>query len=101
MPGVARIGDLISTGHGCDSTGIIDIGSTNVFINGRGAVRVGDFDVHDIEVVEGLSIVCRSHTVVVGIASNKVFVNGRGLARIGDTFSGEPISTGSLNVFAG
>jgi uncharacterized Zn-binding protein involved in type VI secretion len=97
MPSVARIGDLIDTGHSCTSTGVIDIGSTNVFINGRGAVRVGDYDVH----TRLVGLVCVDHTVTVGVASPTVFVNGRGLARVGDTFSGEPIVTGSPNVFSG
>ena len=94
---VARIGDIITTGHGCDSTSIIKQGSSNVFVNNRGAVRVGDSDSHQI--LQGL--ICVSHTVTVGVASKTVFVNGRGLARVGDTFSGEPILTGSPNVFAG
>ena len=101
---VARIGDIISTGHECDSTSIIKQGSTNVFINNRGAVRVGDSDTHNIPVVlpgPPPVIVCLPHTVTVGAASRTVFVNGRGLARVGDTFSGEVISTGSPNVFAG
>jgi len=105
MPSVARIGDIISTGHGCDSISLIKQGSTNVFVNGRGVVRVGDADTHDkeeiIETEEGIEIICVPHTVTVGAGSNKVFVNGRGVARIGNTFSGEPITTGSLNVFAG
>jgi hypothetical protein len=98
---VARIGDIITTGHGCDSTSIIKQGSSNVFINNTGAVRVGDSDTHNIPTPAGLIIVCLPHTVTVGVASQTVFVNGRGLARVGDTFSGEPISTGSPNVFAG
>ena len=98
---VARIGDTISTGHDCTGTGIIDQGSTNVFINGRGAVRVGDSDTHTEPIPIDIGFICVNHTVTVGAASNKVFVNGRGLARVGDTFSGESISSGSHNVFAG
>jgi uncharacterized Zn-binding protein involved in type VI secretion len=98
---VARIGDAISTGHECTGTGIIDQGSTNVFVNGRGAVRVGDSDTHTEPIFLDIGFICVDHTVTVGSASTKVFVNGRGLARVGDTFSGELISTGSSNVFSG
>jgi uncharacterized Zn-binding protein involved in type VI secretion len=105
MPGIARIGDIITTGHDCDAVSTIKQGSSNVFVNGLGVVRVGDSDTHEkeeiIEIDEEIEIICVPHTVTVGAGSNKVFVNGRGVARVGDTFSGEPITTGSLNVFAG
>jgi uncharacterized Zn-binding protein involved in type VI secretion len=105
MPAVARIGDTIATGHDCDSTSQIKQGSSNVFANGRGITRVGDSDTHEIEEIietdEGIEIICVPHTVTVGSGSSSVFVNGRAIARVGDTFSGEPITTGSSNVFAG
>jgi uncharacterized Zn-binding protein involved in type VI secretion len=110
MPAVARIGDTITTGHGCDSTSQIKQGSSNVFANGRGITRVGDSDTHNIPtptVVVGEDgnpvtiLVCLPHTVTVGSGSSSVFVNGRAIARVGDSFSGESITTGSPNVFAG
>ena len=104
MPAVARIGDIISTGHGCDSSSSIRQGSPNVFANGRGIARVGDSDTHQIDVVieteEGPVVICVPHTVTIGSGSSSVFVNGRRIARQGDTFSGEPIVSGSPNVFS-
>lgn len=104
MPAIARINDIIATGHGCDSVAPIKQGSTNVFVNGLGAVRVGDSDTHNIPVIlpgPPPVTVCLPHTVIVGSGSGSVFINGKGVARVGDTFSGEPIASGSLNVFAG
>ena len=44
MPAIARKDgtDTIATNHGCDSTTVTKDGSSNVFINGKGAVRAGD-----------------------------------------------------------
>lgn len=106
MPAVARITDIITTNHNsCGNSSPISEGSTNVFVNGKGAVRVGDKNTHNeeeiIETDEGPVIVCVPHTVTIGSGSGSVFVNGKAIARRGDTFSGEVISTGSINVFAG
>ena len=41
MPGCARVNDTINTGHGCDTTATIIVGSNNVFVNGRSATFQG------------------------------------------------------------
>jgi len=89
MPGVTRYGDM-SCGVDCPKTPAIGC-SSNVFVNGRGVVRVGDaFQPH-----------CK-HSRVVSSGSSSVYVNGRPVCRIGDAIScGDVVCEGSGNVFAG
>lgn len=86
MPGVTR--------QGSDRAGGTNIqGSSNVFVNGKPAVRKGDS-------VAGHGKPPHSGPVMVGHSST-VFVNGIGVCRAGDTAScGHPAS-GSPNVSAG
>jgi len=95
MSAAARLGDLDS-GHLCfpPRTGIT--GSTNVFINGRPAHRMGD----------GWNLHCcpkkGCHPGVVSGGSSSVFINGLPAARLGDsTGCGGIIAMGSSNVFIG
>lgn len=73
--------------------GLLISGSTNVFVNGSGACRIGD--------------VIQSHgdsphtTSLVVTGSNTVFVNGIPVSRFGDVSSCGHQLTGSLNVFSG
>jgi len=87
MPGVTRLGDM-SCGVDCPPTSAIEC-SGDVFVNGRGVVRVGDaFESH-----------C-GHSRVVSGGSSSVFVNGRQVCRIGDPLScGDIVCEGSSNVF--
>ena len=98
MPGVARINDTCSTGHGCDSTYTVIGPSTNVFINLRGAERKGDpVAPHTILVGDD----CVSHSAVINVGSSSVFVNGIALARLGDSTDSGVITSASSNVTAG
>ena len=100
MPAVARKSgtDSVSTGHGCDTTTVTKDGSSDVFVNGIGAVRAEDFcEVH--LVLQG--DVCVPHTVKLSSYSGTVFVNGKGIGRKDDEYSGLTITSGSGNVFAG
>jgi len=100
MPAVSRKSgtDSISTGHGCDATTVTDQGSSDVIVNGIGAVRAGDLcQVHLIP--SGSS--CVPHTVPLTSFSSTVFVNGKGVGRQGDQYSGHTLTSGSGNVFAG
>ncbi len=84
MPGAVRLGD----GHaGVCNHGIPDCcphgvagtyvtASSNVFVNGRGVVRVGDAVVHTCPH-------CGVGLTAVG-GSGSVFVNGRGVHRVAD-----------------
>ena len=69
--------------------------STNVFVNHRGAHRVGDvYPEH----TDGKD----KHGGVQATGSGTVYVNGRALARVGDLVScGSINATGSGNVFSG
>lgn len=72
-------------------------GSSNVFINGIGAVRKDDaMIVHDYA-----GPCCNPHAPTLSTFSPTVFVNGLNLGRVGDAFGGDHlITSGSPNVFA-
>lgn len=91
-----RIGDLDIT-HDCQ-TPVRAQASTDVFVNGRGWSRMGDFNTKhkyggDCD---------KSHARPIAIGSKTVFINGRGAGRIGDKVAScTVVATGSKNVFAG
>lgn len=95
MPAVSRLGDLC-TGHGGWPPRPSTSASSNVFINGIGAHRVGDsWAVHCNSLPE-------CHGSVLAGGSSTVFINGKPLARIGDPIAcGSAVASGSSNVFAG
>lgn len=90
---VCRLGD-IGGQHQCWPARSNISGSTNVFINGIPAHRLGDaWAPHTCQT---------THSGSLASGSNKVYVNGLPLGRIGDAIScGGSVMTGSLNVFAG
>jgi len=78
MPAVARKGDSVNTGHGCTSITKTLECSSDVIVNGKGAVRKGDaLEVHTIN----SGSVCVPHSSKVNEGSSTVFVNGKPLAR--------------------
>lgn len=89
---VVRFADL-SAGH-CYPPRPNNEASGNVFINSRGAHRVGDYwPVH----------ACGddTHDGVQASGSPNIFVNNRALARVGDSIScGDTNGQGSPNVYA-
>jgi uncharacterized Zn-binding protein involved in type VI secretion len=98
MAAVSRIGDSISTGHGCDGVTTLTGPSGNVFANNLGIERQGDPTVpHRIS---GRNC-SNSHTAVVNAGSGTVFVNGKPIARVGDSADAGAIISGSPNVNAG
>jgi uncharacterized Zn-binding protein involved in type VI secretion len=98
MQSVARFGDTISTGHGCDTVSTVIGGSPTVFVNGRAVIRATD-PIAPHTILAG--IVCVPHAAVVNAGSSTVFVNGIPIARVGDSADAGVITSGSLNVFAG
>jgi uncharacterized Zn-binding protein involved in type VI secretion len=89
MPPVTRLAD-VCTGHPRHPSRPVVTASSNVFVNGRGAVREGDLWSPHNHI--GISIG----------GSGTVFVNGRRLCRQGDAIDcGSMVATGSSNVFAG
>lgn len=96
MPAVSRIGDSVSTNHGCDGSTTMAQGSSDVLANNIGVVRVGDLDTVHRYGGRGCS---SQHSVALSSGSGTVFVNGLALGRVGD--GSETLSSGSPNVFAG
>lgn len=103
MPAVARdneddtVASPDGSGYQCGSPTIqaTEVGSSNVFINGFGAVREGD------PMKEHPGPGCSPHAPTLSSSSPNVFVNGKGLGRLGDAYGGNHIITsGSSNVFA-
>jgi uncharacterized Zn-binding protein involved in type VI secretion len=97
MPSVARIGDTISTGHGCDGTTTLTSPSTNVFANSKGIERQGDPTVVHRLTGRGCSV---TQTAVINVGSGNVFVNNKAIGRVGDSADAGAITSGSPNVFA-
>lgn len=95
MAASTRLGDK-DTGHdACPGTALVSA-SGDVFINGRGAGRVGDtYAAHGCDTHP-------SHSGKIAAGSTTVFINGRKAARIGDGVScGGSVAQGSSNVFVG
>ena len=90
--------DSVTTGHGCDTTTVTDQCSSNVFVNGIGACRLGDtIQIHNINVGD----TCVPHIANIIQGSLGVFVNGISVARLGVRADHGSIISGSGNVFAG
>ena len=98
MAPVARIGDSIATGHGCDGTTTLTGPSSDVFANNLGVERQGDPTVVHRLTGKGCSV---THTAAVNAGSGTVFVNNKAIARIGDSADAGSITSGSPSVFAG
>jgi uncharacterized Zn-binding protein involved in type VI secretion len=91
MPGAARLGDKC-TGHSCWPSRSNISASKNVFINNKGAHRVGDGWAGHC-----CNGVCHGGTLSSG--SPNVYVNNRKLGRCGDSVScGSSVMTCSKNV---
>jgi uncharacterized Zn-binding protein involved in type VI secretion len=98
MPAVARNGDPITTGHGCDGTSTVIGPSPSVFANNIGVERKGD-PVAPHTIPSGRR--CVGHSAVINAGSGTVFANNIALARVGDSADAGSITGGSSNVFAG
>ena len=95
MAAQTRLGDK-NTGHDdCPSVSLVEA-STDVFVNGIGAGRVGDhYASHSCEVHS-------PHSGVISAGSSSVFINGKPAGRIGDPVScGGSVAEGSSDVYVG
>lgn len=95
MPSATRQGDK-DTGHdACPPRGLSGH-SPDVYINGKGAGRVGDdYPPHSCPAHP-------PHTGVIAKGSSTVYINGRQAGRIGDPVScGGSVAEGSPNVIIG
>jgi uncharacterized Zn-binding protein involved in type VI secretion len=98
MSAISRQGDAIVTGHGCDATSTILECSSDVFVEGIGAARLGDaIMIHTIQ----SGIYCIPHPSFINAGSSTVFVNGIPVARIGDSADLGVIIGGAGTVFSG
>ena len=106
MPAAARgfVGDNVFSrtgfGRGCRSPMVplpkTFLGSTSVFINGFGAVRLGDAP------TPHPTIGCVPDPSLLTTGSSSVFINGFPAGRIGDLYTLDNIIiSGSTNVFIG
>ncbi len=95
MPSATRLGDN-DTGHdACPGTPLASA-SRDVFINGKGAGRVGD------PYVAHGCVAHPSHVGNIASGSATVSINGKQAGRIGDPVScGGSVAEGSSNVFIG
>ncbi|MBQ3442361.1 MAG: PAAR domain-containing protein [Selenomonadaceae bacterium] len=90
-----RLGDL-NTGHDACAPRDLITASTDCFINGRGAGRVGDiYAPHSC-------IEHPPHNDNIAAGSGSVFINGRSAGRIGDAVAiGGSVAQGSEDVWIG
>ena len=101
MPGVVRIGDSLSTGHGCESEtelensnqGVDNVYANNILISVEGADTVSHAFPPDPP--------CTPHTAQLNTGSATVFINSIKVGRIGDSADAGAMSSGSPTVFAG
>lgn len=95
MAQATRLGDSC-TGHDACGPMPLTKASNNVFINGKGAGRVGDtYSPHGC-------IGHPTHSDYISQGSSTVFINGIPAGRIGDSVSiGGSVQGGSPNVFIG
>jgi uncharacterized Zn-binding protein involved in type VI secretion len=84
MPPAFRLGDLAQASvdaHGCPAcphpaTGPAILGSPNVMVNGRPAVRMQDMGIH--------AVCCGPNMWTAAMGSGTVFINGKPAVRTGD-----------------
>ena len=101
MPGVVRIGDSLSTGHGCESEtelensnqGVDNVYANNLLICVEGA----DTDSHPFPPDPP----CNPHVAQLNTGSATVKINYIKVGRIGDSADAGTMSSGSTTVFAG
>lgn len=100
MPQVSRVGDSLSTGHGC--TGTTTIASANT----DGTVHANGIDI----IVVGAPTVshpfppdppCAPHVANLNAGSSSVFINGIAVGRVGDSADAGAMTSGSSNVYVG
>src|SRR5210317_937442 len=100
MPAVSRVGDSLSTGHGC-------VGSTTIASsNTNGTVKINGIEV----IVVGAPTVshpappnppCPNHVRFLNAGSSTVRVNSIAVGRVGDSADDGAMTSGSSNVFFG
>jgi len=99
MPAVSRVGDSLSTGHGCDGTTTIASSNTDgsVKVDSINAIVVGAPTVSHL-IPSG---VCVPHIAQLNAGSSSVFIQGIAVGRVGDSADAGAMTSGSPSVYAG
>jgi len=98
MPAVVRVGDSLSTGHGCvGSTTLAGANQGSVFVNGILAAVVGAPTVSHPFPPDPP---CAPHVANLNAGSPNVFIEGIPVGRVGDSADAGAMTSGSPNVFA-
>ena len=100
MPKVVRIGDTLSTGHGCTGTTTIassnqtttNVYADNILVDVVGAPTVSHPFPPDPP--------CDPHTAQLNAGSPNVYINSIKVGRIGDSADAGAMTTGSPTVYA-
>jgi uncharacterized Zn-binding protein involved in type VI secretion len=100
MPKVVRVGDTLSTGHGCTGTTTIassnqtstNVYANNILIDVVGAPTVSHAFPPDPP--------CAPHTANLNAGSPNVYINSIKVGRIGDSADAGAMTTGSPDVYA-
>ena len=99
MPAICRVGDSLSTGHGC--VGSTTIGGSNtdgtVSANGIAVIVIGAPTVSHPFIPPA----CAPHVAALNAGSGTVRVNGIGVGRVGDSADAGSMTSGSGDVNAG
>ena len=100
MPAVTRIGDSLSTGHGCASTTTIassNQSTTNVYAN---SILIDVVGAPTVSHPNPPNPPCPDHTANLNAGSATVLINGISVGRIGDSADAGVMTTGSPDVYA-
>jgi|TARA_B110001454_G_scaffold171094_1_gene161718 uncharacterized Zn-binding protein involved in type VI secretion len=100
MTAVVRIGDSLSTGHGCASTTTIESSNqstTNVYAN---SILIDIVGAPTVSHPFPPDPPCAPHTSQLNAGSPSVFINSIAVGRIGDSADAGVMTTGSPDVYA-
>jgi len=98
MPAVVRIGDTLTTGHGCvGTTTLAGANQGSVYVNGILAAVVGAPTVSHPFPPDPP---CAPHVANLNAGSPNVFIEGIPVGRIGDSADAGNMISGSPDVFA-
>ena len=100
MPAVCRVGDILTTGHGCSSITAIALSNTDgtVKVNGINVIVVG---APTVSHPAPPNPPCPPHVRFLNAGSSTVKINSIAVGRIGDSADAGAMTSGSSNVFVG
>jgi len=100
MPAICRVGDSLSTGHGCVGSTTIASSNTNgtVKVNGINAIVVG---APTVAHPNPPNPPCPNHVANLNAGSPTVRINGIAVGRVGDSADAGAMTSGSSNVLVG